>query len=113
MSNFLLSWDVSLVVDAETFDRFNMAQQHAKEQGLALVEALDFRRLLLTRDREHAIVLSAMEDIQRRLDRQSANKILSFYYGRTDGTAAEMFEALKQWLEAVCRNYAQNTLEEL
>lgn len=101
------------MIDKETFDRYTAALTDAQHMGAAAVEVLDARRLLLTRDREHSIRVEVLDDMLRRLDRQTANKLMSFYHGRTDGTPAEMFEAMKLWLEAVTRNLANRTLVDL
>jgi len=101
------------VIDEETYKRFLDAQERAKQSGLALIEALDYRRLLLTKQREHDIKVALLEDLYRRLDLQSPNKLLSFYIGRPDGSAAEMFEAVKQWLDTVTSYLAEDKLEDL
>ena len=80
---------------------------------MSLVEVLDRAQLLLTVDRRHALQVQAAEDVTRRLDRQSPNKLMAHYYQRVDGTPAEMFSALQLWFEAVVRNYANGTLEDL
>ena len=100
-------------VDPETYRRFLLAEQRAKDLGMALPEVLDRAQLLLTQARRHAIEVGIMEDLYRRFDRQSPNKLLSHYLNRADGTANEMFEATKVWLEIVLRHQANNTLEEL
>jgi hypothetical protein len=100
-------------VDPDTYSKFLLAEKRAKELGLSLLEVLDRGQVLLTKKRRHDLEVQAVEDVLRRLDRQSANKIMSFYYGRVEGTASEMFEAMKLWLEVVARNKANGTLEEL
>lgn len=101
------------MIDPTTYSKFIEAEEQAKRWGLSLVEMLDRRRLLLTQKREHDIGVSVMEDLLRRLSRQSPNKIMAFYCGRIDGTPMEMFYAMQQWLEAVVKNYADQTLGEL
>lgn len=101
------------MIDPETYKRFIEAEEQARQWGLSLAEMLDRRRLLLTQKREHDVGVTVMEDLLRRLSRQSPNKIMAFYYGRVDGTPMEMFQALQQWLEAVVRNQANQTLGEL
>lgn len=100
-------------VDPETFEFYEKAFNLAKRRGLTLVETLDRADLLVTEARRHEIKVQGVEDMFRRLDRQSPNKLMSHYYGRVDGTPAEMFEAVKLWLEAVVRNLANKTLEDL
>jgi hypothetical protein len=102
-----------VAVDPETYDRFLVAEQMAKKMGISLVEALDRRGLLLTTARKHQIEVRVAEDISRRLDRQSPNRLMAHYVQRADGTAAEMFEAAKIWFDAVVRNLANGTLEDL
>jgi hypothetical protein len=102
-----------LVIDPLTYERFIEAERAAKDKGLALIEALGYRRLLLTPQLEQEIAVKALEDALRRLELQSANRLMSFYHGRVDGTPAEMLSAAQQWLEAVCRNRAKGTLEDL
>lgn len=100
-------------VDPKTFDRYDTALGIAKRHGYSPVEVMDELELLLTEHRRHEIRVKAVEDMLRRLERQAPNKLLSHYYGRADGTAAEMFEATKLWLDAVVRNLADKTLEDL
>lgn len=100
-------------IDTDTYTRFLDAERSAKEKGLALVEALDYRRLLLTAKRQRDIEVGSLEDALRRLERQSPNRLMSFYFNRVDGTSAEMLEAVKWWLEALCRNRSEGTLEDL
>jgi hypothetical protein len=100
-------------VDSATYDHFLLAEKRAKELGLSLPEVLDRAQLLLTVERRHYLQVQAIEDVTRRLDRQSPNKLMAHYHGRVDGTPAEMFLALQQWFEAVVRNYANKTLEDL
>lgn len=102
-----------MVVDIYTAEKFAKAQETASVHGLALLEVLDGQALLLTEKRRREIETDVLDDLMRRLDRQTANKLMSFYHGRTDGTPAEMFAAVKLWVEAVLRNLAQNTLEDL
>lgn len=100
-------------VDQDTFDKFQHAKVRAKDLGLADIEVMDRAGLLLTTRRRHEIEVQAMEDLYRRLERQDAAKLMRFYHERNDGTAAEMFEALRQWLQLVCVNKAEGTLGEL
>lgn len=100
-------------VDQGTYDRFLQAERRAKELGLPLIEVLDRAELLLTPQRRHRLQVQAIEDVTRRLDRQSPNKLMAHYYQRLDGTSAEMFAAMQQWFETVVRNFANKTLEEL
>jgi len=100
-------------IDQVTFEKYQLAQERAKELGLATIEVLDGAGVLLTTKRRHNIEVQAIQDVSRRLDRQNAAKLMSFYYGRNEGTAAEMFEAIQQWLDLVCVNKAEGTLGEL
>lgn len=100
-------------VDQKTYDQFLQAERRAKELGLPLIEVLDRAELLLTPRRRHLLQVQAAEDVTRRLDRQSPNKLMAHYYQRVDGTPAEMFAAMQQWFDAVVRNFANKTLEEL
>lgn len=100
-------------VDKATYDRFLQAERRAKELGLPLIEVLDRAELLLTPQRAHQLQVRAAEDVTRRLERQSPNKLMAHYYQRVDGTPSEMFYAMQQWFETVVRNFANKTLEEL
>jgi hypothetical protein len=100
-------------VDPETYRRYLLAEKKAKDLGLSLIEALDHAQLLLTQKRRHNIAVQSVEELSRRLDRQSPNKLLSHFYHRADGTAAEMFDAVKQWVDLVLHHQANNTLDEL
>jgi len=103
-----------MAVDLETYQRYLLAEKKAKDLGLSLVEVLDRAQLLLTADRRHNLSVQAVEDVCRRLDRQSPNKLMAYFNGgRTEGTSAEMFEATKKWLEIVVQNLAKKTLEDL
>lgn len=100
-------------VDLSTYERFLLAEKKAKELGMSLVEVLDRAQLLLTPERRHLLQVQAIEDVTRRLDRQSPNKLMAHYFQRVDGTPAEMFAAMQQWFDAVVRNFADKTLEDL
>jgi hypothetical protein len=100
-------------VDLPTYERFLLAERRAKELGLSLIEVLDRGQLLLTKERHHHLQVQAIEDVARRLSRQSPNKLMSHYYQRVDGTPAEMFAAMQQWFDAVVRHFANKTLEEI
>jgi hypothetical protein len=100
-------------VDLPTYERFLLAEKKAKELGMSLVEVLDRAQLLLTPERRHLLQVQAIEDVTRRLDRQSPNKLMAHYFQRVDGTPAEMFAAMQQWFDAVVRNFADKTLEDL
>ena len=102
-----------MAIDPDTYQRYLVAEKRARDLGLSLTEVLDHAQLLLTQHRRHNIEVTAVEDLYRRLGRQSPNKLMAHYFGRVDGTPAEMFEAMKFWVEAVCRNLANKTLEEL
>lgn len=101
------------MIDPNTFDRFNDAVQTAQRMGAHLSEVLDARQLLLTETRRHRLQLEVLEDLLRRFERQSPNKLMSFYMQRPDGTSAEMFAAVQSWLEAVVRHASNKTLEDL
>lgn len=101
------------MIDPSTYKRFLEAEQQSCLWGLSLIEALDRRRLLVTEKREHDIGVTALEDMLRRLDRQSPNKLMAYYWGRVDGTPMEMFQAVQMWLEAVIRNQANSTIGDL
>lgn len=101
------------MIDPPTYSRYVEAEILARNLGMSLPEVLDRKRLLWTVKREHDTKVEALEDLLRRLDRQSPNKIMAYFYGRADGTAMEMFTALQQWLEAVIRNQADQTLGDL
>lgn len=100
-------------VDPQTYERFILAEQRAKQLGMPLMEVLDRAQLLLTEHRRHRLQTEALDDLLRRFDRQSPNKLLAHVYSRGDGTAGEMFEAMKIWLELVVSKFANKTLEEL
>jgi hypothetical protein len=100
-------------IDPRTYERFYSTDKKARDHGLALIEALDHAGLLLTEQRRHNIRVQAVEDVSRRLDRQSVNKLMSFYVGRVEGTSAEAFAAVQKWFDAVCQNLANKTLEDL
>lgn len=104
---------MSVPADPSTYERFLLAELKAKELGMSLFEVLDRAELLLTPERRHLLQVQAVEDVTRRLDRQSANKLMAYYYQRVDGTPAEMLAALQLWFDAVVRNFANKTLEEL
>lgn len=100
-------------VDPETYGRFLQAEERARRLGLSLMEVLDRNQLLVTQKLRHDTEVKANEQLLQRLARQSPNKLLSYYYGRSDGSAQEMFEAVKQWLELVVSRQADKTLEDL
>lgn len=101
------------MVDPVTYGKFLEAEEQAKQLGLSLVEMLDRRRLLLTPKREHDIAVKALEEMLRRLNFQSPNKLMAFFNGRVDGTPMDMFRAVQEWLDTMVRAQANGTLEEL
>lgn len=101
------------MVDTATYARFEEVREHARRNGLSLVEALDHQGLLWTVDRELAVKLAVLDDLLRRLELQSPNKLMSFYVNRSDGTAGEMLEAVKMWFDAVSRHIAEGTLGDI
>lgn len=101
------------MIDPTTFERFEDAALTAQRTGLALPEVLDGRALLLTPKRRLELEARVLEDLLRRLERQTPNKILSWHLQRPHGTAAEMFTALTEWVETVVRAHAKGTLEDL
>jgi hypothetical protein len=114
-------WKRPVAVDPETYRRYLIAEKRARDNGLSLMEVLDRDGLLLTKKRRHNLEVQAVQLVSRRLDRQAANKLMAYYTshisgptsGRVEGTPSEMFEAVKLWLEIVCRNLADGTLEDL
>ena len=100
-------------IDPETYGRYYNATIKAKTHGMSLPEVLDRDRLLLTWARERAIQEDALNALLHRFRKQSAAKLLRFYFGREGGTAAEAFNAVDQWIEAVIRAVAAGTLEEV
>lgn len=102
-----------MAVDPGTEAQFNRAVASAKKHGYPLMEVLDRSDLLLTTKRKHDLEVQANEQLWQRLDRQSPNKLMSYFHQKPDGTAHEMFEALKQWLALVINNQAEGTLEDL
>lgn len=101
------------MIDQGTFERFAQAVDTSKRMGASLVEVLDARDLLLTKKRRHQLQMEVLEDLVRRLERQSPNKLMSFYMQRPEGTSAEMFAALQRWLEMVVRAFDNGTLGDL
>lgn len=101
------------MLDVATFKQYEEIVAWCKVFGASVPEALDRKELLLTPKRRHNITITALEDLFRRLDRQTPNKIMSHFYGRVDGTPAEMFEALKLWLDAVIRNQSNGTISDI
>lgn len=86
----------------------------ARRLGVDSIEALHEAELLLTPKRRNDIKVGAVEDLLRRLDRQDPGKIMMWYFnGRGSGTAAEMFEAVKAWLELVLQHQADRTIGDL
>ena len=100
-------------IDPETYRRYLLAEKRAKDLGMTVMEVLDHAQLLLTQKRRHNLQVQALEDLLRRLDRQNPNKLMAHNINRADGSAAEMFEAVKAWIEIVLRHQANGTLEEL
>lgn len=102
-------------VDEATFERFQRAQRRAAALGLSLPEVLDHKdvQLLLTARRRHELRVEAARELALRFERQAPHKLMSYRYNRVEGTAAEMFDAVQEWLEIVLRNWADNTLEPL
>lgn len=105
--------DDAAVLDTETFKQYEEIVAWCKVAGMSVPEALDRKELLLTPRRHHNITVKALEDMYRRLDRQSPNRIMAHAYGRADGTPAEMFEAMKIWFEAVIRNQSNGTISDI
>lgn len=101
------------MIDQATFDRFNDAVELSKRMGASLPEVLDARDLLLTRKRRHQLQMQVLEDLLRRLALQSPNKLMSYYIQRPEGTAAEMFAAIQEWVETVVRAFDNGTLGDL
>lgn len=101
-----------MTIDPQTYSRYLRARDNAAVLGMELSEVLDHNRLLLTEQREHGIRVQVLEDLYRRFEAQSAAKLMQYYLGRTSGTPEEMFRAVQEWLEAVVRGTANNTLEE-
>jgi hypothetical protein len=102
-----------MVIDPDTFTRYEDAALTAQRTGLALPEVLDGRGLLVTAKRRADLEKRVLDDLQRRLERQAPNKLLSWHLNRTTGTAAEMFAAVVEWVDAYCRANAQGKLEDL
>lgn len=102
-----------MAIDPEFYEKFLLAEQKAKELGVPFSEILDRNGLLATKARVHNIRVQLAEDMSRRLERQSPNKLMSFYVDKPDGSGYEMFEAVKLWFEKVVSNLANGTLEDL
>lgn len=102
-----------MAIDPETYRRYLIAEKMAKDLGLPLSEVLDRARLLMTKQRQLLIETRILEDVWRRLDRQSPNKLMSHFIGRADGTASEMLDAVKAWFEVVLKHLAEGRLEDL
>lgn len=100
------------MIDEETYKRFEDTRTQARKHGVPLIEALDHRSLLWTEKRERDVKVGALEDLLRRLEIQSPNRLLSFYVNRPDGSASEMLEAVKEWVGTVARRMAEGTLED-
>ena len=101
------------MIDKKTFEQFRRAQKLAQERGLSLEEVLDRAELLLTPRRRHDIVIGAIAEVIRRLERQAPNKLMSHFHGKTEGTAAEGLIAAQQWLLTYHRLLVDHNVEEL
>lgn len=101
------------MIDTVTYERYSKAVEKARRLGKSIPETLDEEHLLLTPERSHNLTVTLLEDVLRRLSRQSPNKLMAYSTGKVDGTSAEMFNAVLLWFEAVCRNHANHTLEDL
>jgi hypothetical protein len=100
-------------VDPNTFDKYVQAQERARDLGLAPIEVLDRAGVLLTKKRRHDLEVGVMWDLLERLNRQDAGKLMRYYYDRNEGTAAEMFQGILQWVRTVCESKAEGTLGDL
>lgn len=101
------------MIDPATFDKFQDACTVAQRTGFNLAEVLDGRGLLLTDKRRHDIEMRVLDDLVRRLSLQAPNKLLAWYQGRADGTAAEMLAAVQAWVDTVVQNVEKGTLSDL
>lgn len=101
------------MIDESTFEKFEAARETAQRTGYSLAEVLDARDLLLTPKRRMTLESRVLEDLLRRLERQSPGKIMAWHRQRPEGTSAEMFAAMLEWVEAVVRAHAKGTLEDL
>lgn len=100
-------------IDPNTFDRYHEAVARAQELGMSVVELLDRRELLLTAARRKAIQMELLEDLIRRFELQTPNKLLMFHLGHPKGSASEMKDAVEEWLITMARNVEQGTLPDL
>lgn len=100
-------------IDPDTYARYHEVIDRAQELGMSPIELLDRRELLLTAARRRKIQTELMEDLVRRFELQTPNKLLMFHLGHPAGTASEMKDAVEEWLITVARNVEQGTLGDI
>ena len=107
--------------DPVTYAKYQAAVAKSRRLGRPLVEVLEADGLLATEARVHSIQVQLLADVLRRFERQSPNRLMSFYTskldatgtGRVEGTGAEMFAAVELWLETVHKHLVNKELKEL
>lgn len=101
------------MIDVVTYDRFQKAQALAKRRGLSLAEVLDVHHLLLTKERKAAVEQHVLFEVGRRLELQTAPKLMAFEFQRNSGTAQEMLTAVTHWYEILNQQWIDGELEDL
>lgn len=107
--------------DPATYAKFQAAVTKSRRLGRPLVEILEADGLLTTEARIHMIQVEVLADVIRRFEKQSPNRLMSFYtgkldasgHGRVEGTGAEMFAAVEMWLQTLQKYLVNKELEEL
>jgi hypothetical protein len=102
-----------MAIDPQTYNSYLTAEATAKVQGRSLVEVLDYRRLLLTQEREHQIRVDVLTAMYKRLEQKSIGDLLRVFApdAAHDVTPARTFEVFKQWLETFITAVQTKTLE--
>lgn len=101
-------------IDPQTYERYRVADLHARTQGKALPEVLDDRRLLLTQDREHQIRVDVMEAMQKRLEQKTIGDLMRVFnadYLMHGASPDQVYKLVLQWVDTFVAAVKTKTLE--
>ena len=82
--------------------------ERARRNGRDVIEALDVSGVLLTKEREHRIIMEALNELRRDMSQWSASEYLRRVNKTTSPTPRNMYDAIMGYLNDYIEHQSSN-----
>ena len=98
------------MIDKLTQASFDQAVTASRRKGTALIEELNARHLLTTRDVEHFAAFSELQALIAALDARGPAQLMREHHGRVYGTPVDMYNAIMTFAQRWVATHAGETV---